>query len=147
MPTTKAVICRLTQTTDKDTNPCEIIQLIRDDGVSNNWPSRLRSPWHLIRPQDDANCASCWSRDPVTHEAWLCIAGNDSNVKIYSARQGKLIKVGPRPDTSAWISMTDPMQTLAGHGGVSWQDPWDSSVTHQARASTTSRLHPRTRSS
>ena len=30
----KAVVCRLTQTTDKDTNPCEIIQLIRDDGVS-----------------------------------------------------------------------------------------------------------------
>lgn len=34
----KAVICRLTQTTDKDTNPCEIIQLIRDDSVSGRLP-------------------------------------------------------------------------------------------------------------
>ncbi|KAK3898264.1 WD40-repeat-containing domain protein [Staphylotrichum tortipilum] len=75
-----AVVCRLSQTTDKDTNPCEIIQLIRDDG-------------------DDANCASCWSRDPVTQEAWLCIAGNDSNVKVYNVNQGKLVK------------------TLTGHGG------------------------------
>ncbi|KAK4126358.1 WD40 repeat-like protein [Parathielavia appendiculata] len=75
-----AVICRLTQTTDKDTNPCEIIQLIRDDS-------------------DDANCASCWSRDPVTQEPWLCVAGNDSNVKVYNVKQGKLVK------------------TLVGHGG------------------------------
>ncbi|KAK4156238.1 WD40-repeat-containing domain protein [Chaetomidium leptoderma] len=75
-----AVVCRLTPTTDKDTNPCEIKQLIRDDG-------------------DDTNCASCWSRDPVTQEPWLCIAGNDSNVKVYNVKQGKLVK------------------TLAGHGG------------------------------
>ncbi|KAK4238085.1 WD40-repeat-containing domain protein [Achaetomium macrosporum] len=75
-----AVICRLTQPTDKDANPCEIIQLIRDDA-------------------DNANCASCWSRDPVTQEAWLCVAGNDSNVKVYNVNKGKLVR------------------TLVGHGG------------------------------
>ncbi|KAL2127691.1 hypothetical protein VTI74DRAFT_10306 [Chaetomium olivicolor] len=77
-----AVICRLTQPTDKDTNPCEIIQLIRDDGSG-----------------DGANCASCWSRDPDTHEPWLCVAGNDANVKVYNVKQGKLVR------------------TLVGHGG------------------------------
>ncbi|KAH6631639.1 WD40-repeat-containing domain protein [Chaetomium tenue] len=74
-----AVVCRLAQT-DKDTQPCEIIQLIRDDG-------------------DDANCASCWSRDPVTEEPLLCIAGTNSNIKIYNVKHGKLVK------------------TLVGHGG------------------------------
>ncbi|KAL1838345.1 hypothetical protein VTJ49DRAFT_2776 [Mycothermus thermophilus] len=75
-----AVVCRLTQTTDKDANPCEVLQLIRDDS-------------------DSANCACCWSRDPVTYEAWLCVAGNDANVKVYNVQQAKLVK------------------TLVGHGG------------------------------
>ncbi|KAH6635455.1 WD40-repeat-containing domain protein [Chaetomium sp. MPI-SDFR-AT-0129] len=48
---------------------------------------------------DDENCASCWSRDPVTKEPLLCIAGTSSNIKIYNVRQGTLAK------------------TLVGHGG------------------------------
>jgi len=88
------VVCRLTQTTDKDSNPCEILQLIRDDSVSNHLPPYpLARRGYLIRKQDSANCASCWSRDPVTHEPWLCVAGNDANVKVYNVKQGKLVKV------------------------------------------------------
>ncbi|KAL2200386.1 WD40-repeat-containing domain protein [Corynascus similis CBS 632.67] len=74
-----AVVCRLNQT-DKDAQPCEVIQLIRDDS-------------------DDANCASCWSRDPVTQEPLLCVAGTSSNIKIYNVKKGKLAR------------------TLVGHGG------------------------------
>ncbi|KAJ4300475.1 hypothetical protein N0V88_003150 [Collariella sp. IMI 366227] len=59
---TTAVICRLSQPTDKDTNPCEVIQLIRDDA------------------------------DPKTQDPWLCIAGNDGTVKVYNVKQGKLVR-------------------------------------------------------
>ncbi|SPQ23729.1 089e9e5a-8c5a-435e-97c7-56594515a37e [Thermothielavioides terrestris] len=51
------------------------------------------------KKHDAANCASCWSKDPVTHEAWLCVAGNDYNIKVYNVKQGKLVR------------------TLVGHGG------------------------------
>jgi polycomb protein EED len=41
-----AVVCRLAQT-DKDTQPCEIIQLIRDDGVSSNLLCRAHDD-HIV---------------------------------------------------------------------------------------------------
>ncbi|KAK3352356.1 WD40-repeat-containing domain protein [Lasiosphaeria hispida] len=68
------VVCRLSPTTDKDTNPCEIIQLIRDDD------------------ENASNCACCWSKDPETEDPWLCVAGNDAKVKVYNARTGKLAR-------------------------------------------------------
>ncbi|GAB1318790.1 hypothetical protein MFIFM68171_09000 [Madurella fahalii] len=101
-----AVICRLTQTTDKDTNPCEIIRLIRDDCP-------------------DANCGSCWSRDPETQEAWLCVAGNDSTVKVYNVLKGTLVK------------------TLVGHGGGINDlatSPSDPSIIASASEDTTIRI-------
>lgn len=53
---------------------------------------QFNPPW-LIIYQDEANCASCWSRDPETEDPWLCIAGNDGNVKVYDVKRGKLVKV------------------------------------------------------
>lgn len=86
------MICRLNQTTDTDANPCKIIQLIRDDGVSGDVLCSLSASF-ADRFQDEANCASCWSKDPVTHRPWLCLAGNDGNVKVYDVKLGKLVKV------------------------------------------------------
>jgi hypothetical protein len=44
-------------------------------------------------PQDSENCACTWSRDPVTYEAWLCVAGNDATIKVYNVQTAKLVKV------------------------------------------------------
>lgn len=30
----------------------------------------------------------------MTQEAWLCVAGNDSVVKVYNVQKGTLVKVG-----------------------------------------------------
>ncbi|KAJ9131177.1 Polycomb protein esc [Pleurostoma richardsiae] len=65
------VVCRLSQT--KDSNPCEIIRVIRDDD-----PEAL-------------NCSCCWTKDTVTERAHLCIAGRDAKVKVYNIKEGKLI--------------------------------------------------------
>ncbi|OAA64300.1 embryonic ectoderm development protein [Niveomyces insectorum RCEF 264] len=56
-------VCRLSQT--KDSNPCEVLQVIRDD--------------------DDGalNCSCTWTKDPETEQALLCVAGRDAKVKIY----------------------------------------------------------------
>ncbi|KAK0735911.1 WD40-repeat-containing domain protein [Apiosordaria backusii] len=75
------VVCRLVQTTDKDQNPCQIIQMIRDDDNTAN------------------NFSCCWSKDPETERAWLCVAGKDAKIKVYNVKEGKLVK------------------TLVGHGG------------------------------
>ncbi|KAK3390462.1 WD40-repeat-containing domain protein [Podospora didyma] len=75
------VVCRLSQINDRDTNPCEIIQVIRDDD------------------NDASNFACCWSKDPETQRAWLCVTGNGAKVKVYDVKAGKLVK------------------TLVGHGG------------------------------
>lgn len=32
----------------------------------------------------------------MTHQPWLCLAGNDGNVKVYDVKQGKLVKVFPK---------------------------------------------------
>ena len=69
------VVCRLVQTNDKDANPCEIIQMIRDDDEKAN------------------NFSCCWSKDPETGRAWLCIAGKDAKIKVYNVKEGKLVKV------------------------------------------------------
>jgi polycomb protein EED len=72
------VICRLLSQTDKDAGPCEIIQVIRDEDEYATSPS---------------NCACCWSKDPETGRAWLCVSGNGANIKVYDVKQGKLVNV------------------------------------------------------
>ncbi|KAK4231268.1 WD40-repeat-containing domain protein [Podospora fimiseda] len=75
------VICRLINNADRDANPCEVIQMIRDaDDTANNF-------------------SCCWSKDPETGRAWLCVAGKDAKIKVYNVKEGKLVK------------------TLVGHGG------------------------------
>ncbi|KAK0619890.1 WD40-repeat-containing domain protein [Immersiella caudata] len=71
------VICRLLSQTDKDSGPCEIIQVIRDEDEYATSPS---------------NCACCWSKDPETGRAWLCVSGNGANIKVYDVKEGKLVK-------------------------------------------------------
>jgi hypothetical protein len=44
--------------------------------------------------QNTENCASCWSKDPVTEDAWLCVAGSDAIIKVYNVIKGTLVKVG-----------------------------------------------------
>ncbi|KAL8381520.1 hypothetical protein RB595_005675 [Gaeumannomyces hyphopodioides] len=68
------VICRVTPTTDKETNPCEIIKVIRDDdsGV--------------------VNCSCTWTKDAVTEAPYLAISGRDRKVKVYNVVKGALFK-------------------------------------------------------
>ncbi|KAK4193562.1 WD40-repeat-containing domain protein [Podospora australis] len=67
-------VCRLVQATDKDANPCELIQMIRDDDKDAN------------------NFSCCWSKDTITQRPWLCVAGKDAKVKVYDVKEGKLVK-------------------------------------------------------
>src|SRR4051812_45862758 len=71
------VVCRLSNTTDKDTNPCEVIQVIRDQSA------------HVTSA---SNCACCWSKDPESGHPWLCVSGNGANVKVYDVKEARLIK-------------------------------------------------------
>ncbi|EFW98560.1 embryonic ectoderm development protein [Grosmannia clavigera kw1407] len=57
-------------TKDKDANPCEVIQIIRDDDLGA------------------LNCSCTWTKDPETDRALLCVAGRDSKVKVYNIRDG-----------------------------------------------------------
>ncbi|EJT68778.1 hypothetical protein GGTG_13655 [Gaeumannomyces tritici R3-111a-1] len=68
------VICRVTPTTDKETNPCEIIKVIRDDD-------------HGV-----VNCSCTWTKDAVTEAPYLAISGRDRKVKIYNVVKGILFK-------------------------------------------------------
>ncbi|KAK4204093.1 WD40-repeat-containing domain protein [Triangularia verruculosa] len=68
------VVVRLVQTTDKDQNPCQIIQMIRDEDASAN------------------NYTCCWSKDPDTELPWLCVAGKDAKIKVYDIKRGNLVK-------------------------------------------------------
>ncbi|KAK4678044.1 hypothetical protein QC764_304080 [Podospora pseudoanserina] len=68
------VVVRIVPTTDKDQNPCKVIQMIRDaDSGANNY-------------------TCCWSKDPDTEDPWLCVAGKDAKIKVYDIRRGKLVK-------------------------------------------------------
>ncbi|KAK3324226.1 WD40-repeat-containing domain protein [Cercophora scortea] len=88
------VVCRLNQVFERDKGPCEVLRVIRDGD------------------EEAANCTCCWTKDPETGRAWLCIAGADAKVKIYNIVEGKLVK------------------TLVGHGGgindlaTSPANPW-----------------------
>ena len=57
----------------------------------------------------------------MTEEPLLCIAGTNSNIKIYNVKQGKLVKVGSRSGIPAprGAEVANHEQTLVGHGGVS----------------------------
>ncbi|KAL6920777.1 hypothetical protein FSHL1_004754 [Fusarium sambucinum] len=66
------VICTLSQTTDS--NPCEVLSVIRDD-------------------DDEASACCCtWTKDPETGAPYLCIGGVDAKVKIYDVVNGKLYR-------------------------------------------------------
>ncbi|KAF4983991.1 hypothetical protein FDECE_17176 [Fusarium decemcellulare] len=67
------VICALSQTTN-DTNPCEVLSVIRDDDV------------------ETSACCCTWTKDPVTGVPYLCIGGVDAKVKIYDIMSGKLYR-------------------------------------------------------
>jgi len=71
------VICRIASQ-DKDTQPCEIIQVIRDEDDYQTSAS---------------NCACCWSKDPESGRPWLCVSGNGANIKVYDVKEGRLVKV------------------------------------------------------
>ncbi|KAK4166032.1 WD40-repeat-containing domain protein [Cladorrhinum sp. PSN259] len=55
----------------------------------------------MIRDDDEKanNFSCCWSKDPETGRAWLCVAGKDAKIKVYNVKDGKLVT------------------TLVGHGG------------------------------
>ncbi|KAK3318340.1 WD40-repeat-containing domain protein [Apodospora peruviana] len=64
------VVCRLHEK-EKDKNPCEIIQVIRDDDGETT-----------------ANCTCTWTKNPENNRPWLCIAGTDAKVKVYDIVDG-----------------------------------------------------------
>ncbi|KAK5998190.1 Polycomb eed-B-like protein [Cladobotryum mycophilum] len=67
------VLCRLSQNTG-DSNPCEVINIVRDDDV------------------EAASCCCTWTKDPDTGDPYLCIGGVDAKVKIYDVVKGQLIE-------------------------------------------------------
>ncbi|KAK5653867.1 hypothetical protein OQA88_7791 [Cercophora sp. LCS_1] len=64
------VVCRLSQT--NDANPCEIIQVIRDDD------------------EEASNCACCWSKDPETDRPLICVTGSGGRIDVYDVVEGKV---------------------------------------------------------
>ncbi|TDZ16591.1 Polycomb protein esc [Colletotrichum orbiculare MAFF 240422] len=66
------IVCRLTSTAD-DSNPCEIISIIRDDDP------------------DARNYYCTWTRDAATGKPLLCYGGEDAKIKVYDVLQGKLV--------------------------------------------------------
>ncbi|PNY23968.1 Polycomb protein esc [Tolypocladium capitatum] len=67
------VICRLSQTAG-DANPCDVINVIRDD-------------------DDEASgCCCTWVKDPITGSPYLCVGGVDAKVKIYNVSDGSLVE-------------------------------------------------------
>ncbi|CAM1511124.1 Fc.00g086370.m01.CDS01 [Cosmosporella sp. VM-42] len=67
------VICRLSQ--NGDSNPCEVISVIRDDDA------------------EASACCCTWTKDPITGHPLICIGGVDAKVKIYDVTENKLFKL------------------------------------------------------
>ncbi|OHW96750.1 WD domain-containing protein [Colletotrichum incanum] len=66
------VVCRLTATAD-DSNPCEIISIIRDDDA------------------EARNYYCTWTRDAETGKPLLCYGGEDAKIKIYDVVENRLV--------------------------------------------------------
>ncbi|KAL0944209.1 embryonic ectoderm development protein [Colletotrichum truncatum] len=66
------VVCRLTATAD-DSNPCEIISIIRDDDP------------------EARNYYCTWTRDAATGKPLLCYGGEDAKIKVYDIIEDKLV--------------------------------------------------------
>ncbi|KND86862.1 Polycomb protein esc [Tolypocladium ophioglossoides CBS 100239] len=67
------VIFRLSQNSG-DANPCDVINVIRDD-------------------DDEASgCCCTWSKHPITGSPYLCVGGVDAKVKIYDVSDGSLVE-------------------------------------------------------
>ncbi|ROW05293.1 hypothetical protein VSDG_00133 [Cytospora chrysosperma] len=64
------VVCRLSQV-EGNSNPCELIRIIRDD-------------------DEAVNCSCCWSKEAGTERVLLCVAGADAKIKVYNIKEGKL---------------------------------------------------------
>ncbi|KAH8127255.1 WD40 repeat-like protein [Trichoderma asperelloides] len=67
------IICRLTKDPN-ETNPCQVINVIRDDD------------------DEAASCCCTWTMDTVNGRPYICIGGVDAKVKIYDVVDGQLIE-------------------------------------------------------
>ncbi|OHE90996.1 WD domain-containing protein [Colletotrichum orchidophilum] len=66
------IVCRLTAAAD-DSNPCEIISIIRDDDT------------------EARNYSCTWTRDAETGRPLLCYGGEDAKIKVYDIIEQKLV--------------------------------------------------------
>ncbi|KAL3962944.1 hypothetical protein ACCO45_004467 [Purpureocillium lilacinum] len=72
LSTRNIFLCRLSRDS-RDTNPCGMINIIRDD-------------------DDEAiNCCCTWVRDAIDQTPYICVGGSDAKVKIYGI-DGRLIE-------------------------------------------------------
>lgn len=86
-----------------DSNPCEVINYLRDDDVRHSTLPLLHSVGRLSadtasRQEEASACCCAWIRDPVTGDPYICIGGVDAKVKVYDVRQGKEVEVRRAPD-------------------------------------------------
>ncbi|ERS97924.1 hypothetical protein HMPREF1624_06095 [Sporothrix schenckii ATCC 58251] len=72
-PGSNPVFAAVSKRHTKDTNPCEIIRVIRDED------------------EGALNCSCTWALDPETERALLCVAGRDAKVKVYNIHDGEAV--------------------------------------------------------
>lgn len=90
------VVCRLSQV-EGNSNPCELIRIIRDDD------------------QEAVNCSCCWSKEAGTERVLLCVAGADAKIKVYNIKEGKLFTtlVGHGGEINDLVTSPDNPQIIA----------------------------------
>ncbi|KAG5983849.1 hypothetical protein E4U55_006999 [Claviceps digitariae] len=66
-------VCRLSKHTG-DSNPCEVIQVIRDEDEASS------------------GCCCTWARDPVSGAPYICTGGVDAKVKVYDVSNGSVVQ-------------------------------------------------------